>query len=78
MNNVPFKNTISIKDENGNPMLFVEAMLMRKVSQFLLGADKDGIMPIPVLMCVKTGKILPYGLNEEMLEEYKDIIIEHI
>lgn len=48
-------------DECGNPY-FIEVMLVKRISKFLLGSDKDQVYPLPVLQCSKCGHV-----NDEFL-----------
>lgn len=37
--------------------LFEEKLMLRKVSKLLIGADKDQVIPMPVICCAKCGHI---------------------
>ena len=52
--------------------IFLQGVLLRKVSKFVTGTDSDGIMPIPVFYCEKTGKVLESSIPTELREEYKE------
>lgn len=71
--NVYLKNTTAVTSSSGN-QIFAEGILLRKISKFLIGQDKDGIIPIPCFYDVKTGAImldtLPDKLPKEVREEY--------
>jgi len=66
--NIDLKNTQPITlDENH---VFVEGVILRKVSKFITGTSEDGIVPIPVFYNPTTGKILIETLPKELREEY--------
>lgn len=69
--NVDIKQTTPITSEDGNHV-FQEAVILRKASKFLVGTAEDAIIPIPVFIDVKTGKILTELLPKELREEYED------
>ncbi|MCK9574535.1 MAG: hypothetical protein WC979_01375 [Candidatus Pacearchaeota archaeon] len=52
-------------NECQNPF-FNEVVMIKKVSKFMLGADKDQVFPIPVLQCTKCGHV-----NEEFIPKVK-------
>lgn len=60
--NVTLDKTVPVAcDECGNTV-FVEGLLLRKVSRFLTGQAQDGIIPIPVFSCSKCQHV-----NEEFI-----------
>ena len=66
--NIDLKNTRPVTlDENH---VFVEGVVLRKVSKFITGTSEDGIVPIPVFYNPTTGKILIETLPKELREEY--------
>ena len=69
--NVDIKQTTPIESENGN-QVFQEAVVLRKASKFLVGTKEDAIIPIPVFIDVKTGKILTELMPVELREEYEE------
>jgi len=69
--NVDVKNTTSIETPNGE-VIFQQGVLLRKVSKFVVGADEDAIMPIPVFFDPGTGKILESTIPVELRDEYKN------
>jgi hypothetical protein len=69
--NVDIKQTTPIVSEDGNHV-FQEAVILRKASKFLVGTAEDAIIPIPVFIDVKTGKILTELLPKELREEYTE------
>jgi hypothetical protein len=72
--NIDFKQTTSVEGFDGGK-LFGQAVLIRKVSKFLVGADEDALIPIPVFYDLESKKILPDSLPPELREEYKDICL---
>ena len=66
--NVDVKNTTIIKTPEGG-VVFQQGVLLRK---FVVGADEDALMPIPVFFDPSTGKILESTVPAELREEYKD------
>ena len=73
--NVDLKNTTSIETPSGKK-IFNQGVLLRKVSKFVAGTDKDAILPIPVFYDPENGKILKGTLPEDLREEFADEIIE--
>jgi hypothetical protein len=73
--NIDFQNTTSIEGFNGNK-LFGQAVVIRKVSKFMIGSEEDMLMPIPVFYDLETKKILPDSLPKEIRDEYKDITLD--
>ena len=72
--NIDLKNTKSIETPEGNK-IFQQGVLLRSVSKFVVGADEDAVMPIPVFFDPKTGKILVDTLPPDLREEYKEYTI---
>ena len=68
---VDITQSTPIKSEDGN-QVFQEATILRKVSKFLTGTSEDGIIPIPVFIDIKTGKILLKMLPKELRTEYEE------
>ena len=73
--NIDFVNTTSVEGFNGGK-LFGQAVLIRKVSKFLIGAEEDALIPIPVFYDLESKKILVDSLPPELREEYKDICLD--
>ena len=73
--NIDLTNTTAVEGFNGGK-LFGQGVIIRKVSKFVVGAEEDMLMPIPVFYDLETKKILPDSLPKEIREEYKDITIE--
>ena len=70
--NIDFKQTTPVEGFNGEK-LFGQAFIIRKISKFLIGADEDALIPIPVFYDLDSKKILTDSLPPEIREEYKDI-----
>jgi hypothetical protein len=70
--NIDFKQTTPVEGFNGEK-LFGQAVIIRKISKFLIGADEDALIPIPVFYDLESKKILTDSLPPEIREEYKDI-----
>ena len=73
--NIDFKNTSAVTGHDGG-QLFGQAVILRKVSKFLIGADDDSLIPIPVFYDLESKKILPDSLPKELRDEYKDISLD--
>jgi hypothetical protein len=73
--NIDFSTTTAVEGFNGG-QLFGQAFIIRKISKFVIGADEDAMMPIPVFYDLETKKIITDSLPKELREEYKDIAIE--
>jgi len=73
--NIDFKNTTAITSLDGG-QLFGQAVIIRKVSKFLIGADEDSLIPIPVFYDLETKKIILDTLPPDIREEYKDIALD--
>lgn len=69
--NIDITQTVPIESEDGN-QVFQEAVILRKASKFLTGTTEDAVIPIPVFVDVKTGKILTALLPKEIREEYEE------
>jgi hypothetical protein len=73
--NIDFKNSTSVEGFNGGK-LFGQAVVIRKISKFLVGADEDALVPIPVFYDLETKKILVDSIPPELRDEYKDITLD--
>jgi hypothetical protein len=69
--NVDITQTTPIASEDGN-QVFTEAVVLRKLSKFLAGTSEDAVIPIPVFVDTKTGKILTEMLPKEIRAEYEE------
>jgi hypothetical protein len=72
--NIDLANTQAIVTPEGNKV-FTQGVLLRKVSKFVVGAEEDAVLPIPVFYDPQTGKILESTIPVELREEYKNDII---
>ena len=72
--NIDFTNTTSVEGFDGGK-LFGQAVIIRKVSKFIVGSEEDMLMPIPVFYDLDSKKILPDSLPKELKDEYKDITL---
>ena len=68
--NIDVKQTTPIISEDGN-QVFQEAVVLRKVSKFLAGTPEDAVIPIPVFIDIKTGKILTELMPKDLRDEYE-------
>lgn len=66
---VDITQSTPIVSPEGN-QVFQEAVVLRKISKFIAGTSEDAVVPIPVFIDVKTGKILIDMLPKELREEY--------
>lgn len=55
--NVNLKDAEDIKCEECESFVFEEKIMIKKISKFLTGSDRDSISPIPVIACAKCGHI---------------------
>ena len=69
--NVDIKQSTPIESADGN-QVFQEAVVLRKISKFLAGTSEDAVVPIPVFIDTKTGKILIDMLPKELKAEYEE------
>jgi hypothetical protein len=70
--NIDFQNTTSVEGFDGGK-LFGQAVVIRKVSKFLVGSDEDMLIPVPVFYDLDSRRILLDSLPPEIREEYRDI-----
>ena len=70
--NVSLEQTTAVTCEKCNGSIFVEGMLIRKVSKFLSGTVNDAVTPISVFACSKCGHVnndfLPLALQSKTIE----------
>jgi DNA-directed RNA polymerase subunit RPC12/RpoP len=64
--NVSLKDTTPIKCEECENEIFIEGVMLRKVSRFVTGTSQDALMPIPVFTCSKCG-----GVNADFMPKDK-------
>ena len=72
--NIDLKNTKSIETPEGNK-IFQQGVLLREVSKFVVGAEEDAILPVPIFYDPISGKILKSTIPVELREEYKNDVI---
>jgi len=73
--NIDLKTTTSIETPEGG-VIFQQGVLLRKVSKFVVGAEEDAVMPIPVFFDPISGKILKSTIPVELREEYESNSID--
>jgi len=73
--NIDLKNTTSIEGFDGG-ILFGQAVILRKVSKFVVGGSEDALLPIPVFYDLESKKIILDTLPPDIREEYKDISLD--
>ena len=72
--NVRFDQTTGVVCEKCKGKIFGEALLLRKVSKFLVASssDKDQIIPVPTFYCVQCNHVnkefLPLALEDDSNE----------
>jgi hypothetical protein len=69
--NIDLKNTTALNTPDGSP-IWQQGVILRKVSKFVVGADEDAVMPIPVFYDPKTGKVMENTVPLDLREEYKE------
>jgi DNA-directed RNA polymerase subunit RPC12/RpoP len=55
--NVSLKDTTPVACEECGNEIFVEGVMLRKISRFVTGTAQDALMPIPVFTCSKCGHV---------------------
>ena len=55
--NVALKDTTPIKCEECENEVFIEGVMLRKISRFVAGTSQDALMPIQVFTCSKCGHV---------------------
>jgi hypothetical protein len=70
--NIDFSTTTPVTGFDGGH-LFGQAFIIRKISKFLVGAQEDALIPIPVFYDLESKKIIKDSLPPELREEYTDI-----
>ncbi len=69
--NVDLANTQPYIDQDGG-QLFMEGMILRKVSKFLTGSSEDQLVPIPVVINIRTKKVVTELLPPQLKEEFEE------
>ncbi len=49
--NANLADSEEIKCEKCEGVMFEEKMMIRKLSKFITGADRDSIIPVPIIVC---------------------------
>jgi hypothetical protein len=70
--NIDFSTTTAVEGFNGG-QLFGQAFVLRKISKFIIGANEDALIPIPVFYDLESKKIIKDSLPPELRDEYSDI-----
>jgi hypothetical protein len=55
--NFNLKDTETLKCESCGCEVFEEKMMIKRMSRFMTGSDKDSITPIPVIVCASCNHI---------------------
>ena len=72
--NIDLKNTQAVNNFDGGNV-FLQGVILRKVSKFVTGTNEDALMPIPVFYDPSTKKILTDSVPKELREELADELI---
>ena len=72
---IDLKNTTAIKNFDGG-VVFQQGVVLRTVSKFVMGTDKDALLPIPVFYDPSTKKILKSSVPKELREELADELMD--
>lgn len=67
--NLDLSKTTSLETATGGKV-WNQGVIIRKVSKFVVGAEEDALIPIPVFYDPETGEILLETLPKELREEY--------
>ena len=67
--NLDLKNTTAVTSSTGGKV-FVEGVILRKVSKFIAGTAEDAVMPIPVFYDVITGEVVTEMLPKDLRDEF--------
>jgi len=70
--NIDFSTTTAVEGFDGG-QLFGQAFVLRKISKFIIGANEDALIPIPVFYDLESRKIIKDSLPPELRDEYADI-----
>ena len=55
--NVNLADAEDVKCEECECNVFAERMIIKRISKFVTGSDRDSISPIPVIACAKCGHV---------------------
>jgi hypothetical protein len=72
--NFDIKATTSVEGPKGE-RIFQQGFILRKISKFLVGADEDSFVPIPIFYEPVSGKMIIDSLPPELRDEYRDIAL---
>ena len=64
--NVSMKDTTPVVCEECGNNIFVEGVMLRKISRFVTGTAQDALMPIPVFSCGRC-----HHVNDEFMPKDK-------
>ena len=67
--NLDVSKTTPVETSTGKKV-WNQGVIIRKVSRFVVGADEDALVPIPVFYDAETGEILLETLPKDLREEY--------
>jgi hypothetical protein len=67
--NLDLTKTTAIDTPSGGK-IWQQGMILRKVSKFVVGAQEDALVPIPIFYDPETNEILQDTLPPELREEY--------
>jgi hypothetical protein len=68
--NLDLSKTTAVDTPSGGK-IWQQGMIIRKVSKFVVGAQEDALVPIPVFYDPVDNTILEDTLPKELREEYK-------
>jgi len=71
--NIDIKQTAAVVDKEGKPIILAGGITFRKGSRFLLGTDKDPLIPIEIMYDISNNKILLDMISPEIRDEYKEV-----
>jgi hypothetical protein len=71
---IDLKNTTEVKNSSGGSV-FLQGVILRKVSKFVTGTNEDALMPIPVFFDPSTNKILTDSVPRDLREELADELV---
>jgi hypothetical protein len=67
--NIDLTKTTAIETQNGGK-IWQQGIILRRISKFIIGADEDGIIPIPIFFDPETGEIFQNTLPKELRDEF--------
>tara|TARA_B100000497_G_C7621722_1_gene373529 strand:+ start:897 stop:1139 length:243 start_codon:yes stop_codon:yes gene_type:complete len=71
---IDLKTTTGVKNSEGGS-IFLQGVVLRKISRFVAGTDEDALLPVPVFFDPETKKILESTLPKDLREEFKDELL---